>query len=179
MVYMCQVQWYMLVKGMRRWDVASFFLLQDQFRKYTITAQDWFQDAMIDEAARWWEKHIIQGEPPEIGGTKNSGDWLISRHPTGEGVRDATEDEIRIMEEIISLKQQEKRLSDHRATAENALKSRIGESERIQFGKIRATWKAQTSRRLDTKKLTKENPQLAEKYRKESITRVLRVEDKR
>lgn len=62
------------------------------------------------------------------------------------------------------------------ATAEveaikDALKAAMGESEAIQAGEYRITWKAVTTSRIDTAALKKAHPDVAQTFTKEITTR--------
>ena len=53
----------------------------------------------------------------------------------------------------------------------DALKAAMGDSESIQAGEYKITWKAVTSSRIDTTALKKALPDVAERFTKETTTR--------
>ena len=53
----------------------------------------------------------------------------------------------------------------------DAIKAAMGDSESVQAGEYRITWKAVTSARIDTSALGKALPDVAERFTKETVTR--------
>ena len=53
----------------------------------------------------------------------------------------------------------------------DALKAAMGDSESIQAGEYKITWKAVTSSRIDTTALKKALPDVAERFTRETTTR--------
>ena len=58
-----------------------------------------------------------------------------------------------------------------REAIKDALKAAMGDSESIQAGEYKITWKAVTSSRIDTTALKKAMPDVAERFTKETTTR--------
>jgi len=87
-------------------------------------------------------------------------------------VLDNTQESKEIYENLRHIKSQIKKLEIDQVRYENKLKVLIRENEGI---KDIATWKSQTSIRLDTKRIKEEKPELYEQYAKETSTRVLRL----
>ena len=56
-------------------------------------------------------------------------------------------------------------------TIKDAIKAAMGDSESVQAGEYRITWKAVTSSRIDTSALRKALPDVAERFTKETVTR--------
>ena len=56
-------------------------------------------------------------------------------------------------------------------TIKDAIKAAMGDSESIQAGEYKITWKAITSSRIDTTALKKALPDVAERFTKETTTR--------
>ena len=72
------------------------------------------------------------------------------------------------------LRQLQALIEEAQAEAEaikDALKAAMGDSESIQAGEYRITWKAVTSSRIDTTALKKALPDVAERFTKEATTR--------
>ena len=72
------------------------------------------------------------------------------------------------------LRQLQALIEEAQAEAEaikDALKAAMGDSESIQAGEYKITWKAVTSSRIDTTALKKALPDVAERFTKETITR--------
>ena len=72
------------------------------------------------------------------------------------------------------LRQLQALIEEAQAEAEalkDAIKAAMGDSESIQAGEYKITWKAVTSSRIDTTALRKALPDVAERFTKETTTR--------
>lgn len=72
------------------------------------------------------------------------------------------------------LRQLQALIEEAQAEAESikdALKAAMGDSESIQAGEYKITWKAVTSSRIDTTALRKVLPDVAERFTRETTTR--------
>ena len=72
------------------------------------------------------------------------------------------------------LRQLQALIEEAQAEAEaikDAIKAAMGDSESIQAGEYRITWKAVTSSRIDTTALKKALPDVAERFTKETTSR--------
>ena len=72
------------------------------------------------------------------------------------------------------LRQLQALIEEAQAEAEalkDAIKAAMGNSESIQAGEYKITWKAVTSSRIDTTALKKALPDVAERFTKETTTR--------
>ena len=72
------------------------------------------------------------------------------------------------------LRQLQALIEEAQAEAEaikDAIKAAMGDSESVQAGEYRITWKAITSSRIDTSALRKALPDVAERFTKETVTR--------
>ena len=58
-----------------------------------------------------------------------------------------------------------------REAIKDALKAAMGDSESIQAGEYKITWKAVTSSRIDTTALRKALPDVAERFTRDTTTR--------
>ena len=72
------------------------------------------------------------------------------------------------------LRQLQALIEEAQAEAEaikDAIKAAMGDSESVQAGEYRITWRAVTSSRIDTSALRKVLPDVAERFTKETVTR--------
>ena len=72
------------------------------------------------------------------------------------------------------LRQLQALIEEAQAEAESikdAIKAAMGDSESVQAGEYRITWRAVTSSRIDTSALRKALPDVAERFTKETVTR--------
>lgn len=75
---------------------------------------------------------------------------------------------------VRELRQLQALIEEAQAEAEaikDAIKAAMGDSESVQAGEYRITWKAVTSSRIDTGALRKALPDVAVRFTKETITR--------
>ena len=75
---------------------------------------------------------------------------------------------------VRELRQLQALIEEAQAEAEaikDAIKAAMGDSESVQAGEYRITWKAVTSSRIDTTALKKALPDVAERFTKETVTR--------
>ena len=75
---------------------------------------------------------------------------------------------------VRELRQLQALIEEAQAEAEaikDAIKAAMGDSESVQAGEYRITWKAVTSSRIDTSALRKALPDVAERFTKETVTR--------
>ena len=75
---------------------------------------------------------------------------------------------------VRELRQLQALIEEAQAEAEaikDAIKAAMGDSESVQAGEYRITWKAVTSSRIDTSALRKALPDVAERFTKENVTR--------
>lgn len=71
----CQCRWYMILTGLRRWDVAVLIGGQE-YRQYALVADDEIERYMIATAARWWEDHVLADRPPPIDASPSAESYL-------------------------------------------------------------------------------------------------------
>ena len=72
------------------------------------------------------------------------------------------------------LRQLQALIEEAQAEAEaikDAIKAAMGDSESVQAGEYRITWRAVTSAKIDTSALRKALPDVAERFTKETVTR--------
>jgi putative phage-type endonuclease len=176
--YATQVAWYMACTDADRWDVATLFMINDEFRTYTLNRDKTVEDRLVEVCGDWWETHMIKGEPPTIDGSNAAAKYLLEKYPQpSDTIRRANHEEEALVMKLHEIKQQMKDLQEEKASLENMIKDAIGEDDGIDgnWGKI--TWRLQKGRQtLDTKRLREKLPEVAEEYTKvgEAI-RILRA----
>lgn len=121
----------------------------------------------------FWNNYVIPRVPPALDGSSAAEKYLNSRFSEAEkgttinlGKSDKT-----LIEEHLQLKDQSKQLSERIKKIENQLKYEMQSAETAYVGDYEVSWKNVTSSRLDTKKLKREKPGLAEGFMIESTSR--------
>jgi len=168
--YATQVAWYMACTDIDRWDVAVLFMMNDEFRRYTILRDSEVEKKLISSCRQWWNKHVVEGSPPPVDGSNAASQYLQQKFPTAsQELRKANPDETNTVFDLYEVNEQLKLLKDKKARLENQIKEVIGENEGIwnDWGKI--TWKLNKGRStIDTKRLKDEAPGVAEKFTRTS-----------
>ena len=182
--YATQVAWYMPIASHHfgtqfNWcDITTYFPFTDEFVTYRIHRDLEVEEAMIERAGKWWEKHIVGDVPPPLDGTQAAQDMVHETYPLPEfqTLREAVDIEIGICTDLRSIRDQMKALAAKKKELETRLKSYIGLHPGLvgDFGKV--TWKEEEGRKtIDTKRLRAEHPDLAKEFTKQSAPkRVLR-----
>lgn len=170
--YIAQVQWYMWI-----YDVQEAYLAAliggNQYRQYHIQRDDELIAMLAEKAQAFWQNHVIPRIPPEPQDGADA--QKLYPHDNGD-TAEADSDTLTAYAELRELKAQEKELKAQIAAREDLLKIKIGNYSAMQTnGNTLFTWKAQSSRRFDSKAFQAAHPDLYRQYTKTSETRVLRL----
>ena len=84
-----------------------------------------------------------------------------------------------LIKDIIEMKAQVKELQEEIKKREVQIKEMMEEASVAIIGDYEVVWKPQVSKRLDTRRLKKENPEIYQKYVKETTSRVFRIKERR
>lgn len=170
--YLCQCQWYLGVTGCQTAELAVLIGGQD-YRIYTIARDPELFANMLEIAGKFW-RNCRRGIPPAPSSTDEAlKHW--PRHVAGKSVivdvsiREKCDRIASIGDEIAALKAEKDAL-------ETDVMIAFGDAEEISCqGNRLATWKTQTAKRLDGKRLKEELPDIAAEYTKTTESRVLRL----
>lgn len=174
--YVCQVQWYMGITGARYADLAVLIGGSD-YRSYTIEAHPELFADMLTEAAAFW-KLVEEGIAPDPQ-TVADAQARWSKHVTAK-THMASGAAARAVDDLAEVKQQIKDLEKREDELKLVIMADMQDAEILtDMGEPIATWKTQTSERIDTKALRKDHPDIAALYSTESTTRVLRLKSKK
>lgn len=141
--YEAQVRWYMAVTECPRWWVAVFFRRVDVWRLYRIERDVELEAEMVETARRWWGRHVIGGEPPELDGSSGARRGLshVYPQPSDRGdLRVATEEEERLVRDYQATKNALKTLDDERKNLGNQIRDAIGDRAGLRFTGGRVKW---------------------------------------
>tara|TARA_R100000808_G_C2153431_1_gene163619 strand:+ start:4545 stop:5384 length:840 start_codon:yes stop_codon:yes gene_type:complete len=168
--YATQGAWYMACKNMDRCDYAALFMINDEFRMYTVHRDKAVENRLVEVAGDWWQKHIVKGEQPDMDGSNAASQYLQDKFPENAiEMRSATIDEEDLMLELDSVQNKIKELESTKSRLQNEIKACIGESSGLYTGSGKATWKLQKGRAsIDTKRLKEEFPDIAKELTKHS-----------
>jgi putative phage-type endonuclease len=139
--YLIQCAHYMSLGDYQFWDVA---LLHGgaRFSIYRINRDPELEGYMIDELIRWWDKHIVGGELPEVDASPGWKTFLRRRYPSN--ILPVLDTDVETISEIRRLALARHALAcweNEKTEIETRLKLAIGEHEGFagDFGKI--TWR--------------------------------------
>lgn len=96
---------------------------------------------IVEACERFWQDHIIGDCAPEAGPTEACTRLLTERHPRPvEALRDATPEELMLLQEHQRISQEIKRMEEAKHGVENKLRQRIGGAAGVSAGWWKATW---------------------------------------
>jgi predicted phage-related endonuclease len=171
-----QCLWYMKLTGFQVWHLAVL-IGGNKFRMYRIERDDDLIESIFKQVKAFWFNHVIADVPPD----PTCFDDVLHRwsnHVVGKQV-EADFEHIKLAEELITVQGRLK--ADKAREDEIKLKivSTMQDAEMmISQGKSICTYKEQSSTRIDSTLLKKEEPDLFAKYSKTSSTRVFRISNK-
>lgn len=169
--YFPQVQHYMAVTGYPVWYVAVLIGGQE-YKHYEVPRDDGFIRELVAAERDFWRR-VTEKVPPPIDGTKASTELLTRLYPEAE---EGTEIELPLdaLALIIQYEEacrQEKEIQCVKNEAANKLKDMLGSHERGFIHDRQVIWKNVVSRRLDTKALQNEDPDIYQRFAQESVCR--------
>lgn len=157
--YYAQCVHYMAVTGAKRWYLAVLVYGRGFFT-YTLERDEDEISALMAAEKDFWTC-VEQGIPPAIDGSDATADALATIY------KDSTSDETRQLFGMESALEDRRRLKDQIAMLEhsvqridNTLKDQMKGVENAWCGDWRISWKSQTRRSFDWKKLAKQHPEL-------------------
>jgi putative phage-type endonuclease len=171
--WLVQGLWYLAVTG---WDVCHLAALVggQKLRTFVIRRDPEIEGEIIEGCRKFWHECVLRGIPPE---PVNNAD-VLRLHPEDSGrIAIASADILHTLDDLREVKLQLKELEGAKETLECQIKHHMGDASVLadEEGRQLATWKAQTSTRLDTKALKTADPETWLRFAKASQTRVLRL----
>ncbi len=174
--YLTQCLWYLKLTGAKVCYLAVL-IGGNKFRMYRIERDEELIESIFKQVKAFWFNHVIADVPPD----PTCFDDVLHRwsnHVVGKQV-EADFEHIKLAEELITVQGRLK--ADKAREDEIKLKivSTMQDAEMmISQGKSICTYKEQSSTRIDSTLLKKEEPDLFAKYSKTSSTRVFRISNK-
>jgi len=174
--YLIQCQHYMAVTGYEAWWIAVL-IGGNKFQYKKINRDEELIEYIIEAEKNFWENHVVPRIPPEPDGSEASTQLLERLYPESKpNSETALPSEADIL--INTLDQIEadiKTLEEQKAEYQNRLKAMLGEFERGVAGDRIVTWKTVESKRVDSKRLKQERPDIYEQYMKVSKSRRFQI----
>jgi putative phage-type endonuclease len=166
--YYAQCMHYMAVTGLDKWYLAVL-VLGKEFYMFEINRDEEEIQAMIDAEEDFWTCVETDKEPP-VDGTDSTCEALNQVFDASESAGSVLiSDDLTSM--ILDIKSKQKELQTMQKEYENQVKDLMGDAVYAYSNHANITWKESVSKRFDTSRFKKENPDVYEKYLKESKTR--------
>ena len=168
--YLLQCVWHMACTEMQRCDLVAYSPLTDDLRIYTIPRRLDVEAKVVGHCRRWYQRHIVYGEPPKIVDPDAAKRALAMAYPKGEDERPvavADDDLVKHAELIREARRNAGYWKVRAGQLEAELCKQMGEAGTLETaGGVRiATWNDRKgAERIDAKRLRADHPELAAKY---------------
>ena len=164
--YEAQCLHYMAVTGFTWWVVAAD-LGGDDLRTFYIERDDEIIEALVAAELAWWQRHVIEGEPPAVDGSKAATEALALIEARAGAVKVLDPTEAAEIEDLFRQLAHDqavaKELDDATGLAKNTLRQLMGEATELEDtdGNRWATWRRQKDKTAVDWKATTEAAALA------------------
>jgi len=162
--YLCQVAWYAAITGIDQANLAVLFGNSD-FRIYEIARDQELEEMIITKALHFWNEYVLKDIPPP---PQNQADCqsLFSKGDASKSV-EAQSETLELTRRLHLLNGEIEVREKEISSIKQSIMSQMGQAETLHYqGKVLATWKApKPSFRLDSKRLEKDLPEIADNYK--------------
>ena len=175
--YICQVMWQLGISGRKKGWIAVLIGGQNYIEREIVFDEQMFK-TMVKKAVEFWEGYIVTKVMPSIVSC-NDTDTLYELFPqetAGQEIQ-LGDDMDALIEGLQGLKADAKALAMSIEKQENEIKVKLQEAEFGITPHYRISWKASSRQQIDTKKLREAVPEIAKKYEREVVSRVLRIKE--
>ena len=143
--YQLQARACMAVLDMPGWHIAAFFRSIPARRIYTIHRDLDIERRMLNAVTTWWDRHIIDEEPPEVDDSVKCTRALARLHPREAGtsyadLRVATDNEIALCGDIARLESVIADIATDARRQRNVLRASIGDAAGLRWAGGKAKW---------------------------------------
>lgn len=170
MHYQLQCYHYMAVCNAECWYIAVL-IYGREFKFYRIERDEELISDLIEIEKDFWEKHVQKGIMPDPDGSKIA-DSVIAEYYRQSVPQSLPltgfDEKLRRRQELLAVIE---RMDTEKKQIEQELKLYLGEAELAENERYRVSWKTVCSNRLDEKRLKEEQPEIYEKYRRETVSR--------
>lgn len=175
--YICQLQHYLAVTGFEKAYIAVL-IGGNNFVWKEVERDDEFIDLMIEREKDFWENHVLANVPPPIDGTPSAAEFISKMFPQDDGSAIMLDSQMNtIIEALNAIKDEEKRLKETKLLYENQIKMALETAAEGHTHSYRVSYKTVVSNRVDTRRLKEEQPEIYERYVKESASRRLTIKE--
>ena len=132
-------------------------------------------NALIDNEVEFWQDYVLRERPPLADGSDSSMDTLSKLHPRCDGNTTQIAGMDNAMRSYMELGEAIKRLQEQQNEVKAQLCQTLGNSS-VGIGRDYSfSWKTQSTRRINTKRLKEDHPEIYEEYAEATESRVFRV----
>lgn len=151
--YELQCRAYLYLTGAPRWYLAAYFRVANARRLYAVEYDAGVEALMVEAAHRWWQRRVVDMEPPEVDASADCARALQRLHPRTAGAsyaafREATTAEIHLATELHRLRALSRDVKRDVESLENTLRSAIGHAPGLRWSGGSVRW---SSNRLAVK----------------------------
>lgn len=168
--YQMQCYHYMSVCNADTWYLAVL-IYGREFKVYKLERDEEIIANLIQLEKNFWENHVLARVLPEPDGSKLA-DSVIAEYfkeSTGAVIPlQGFDDKLKRREELVVLMD---KMEYEKRQIEQELKMYMGDAEKAENQLFRVSWKAVISNRLDTKALEEQEPEIYQKYLKQTNSR--------
>lgn len=169
-----QVNHYMAVTGATHCYVAVL-VGNEGLYIHKIDRDEEIIEEIMNLEAEFWEQCVLGDNIPLPDGSSDYGEVLQQYY------KDSKDEELILFEQETILDRYDeiniisKEIENEKKKIEQHLKSQMKEYEIAYIGDRKVTWKKQERKSIDTKRLKKELPEIADKYMKSTTSRVFKI----
>ena len=172
--YYCQVMHYMAVTGCEKAYLAVL-VFGKGFYWFEIKRDEDEINALIDNEVEFWQDYVLRERPPLADGSDSSMDTLSKLHPRCDGNTTQIAGMDNAMRSYMELGEAIKRLQEQQNEVKAQLCQTLGNSS-VGVGRDYSfSWKTQSTKRINTKRLKEDHPEIYEEYAEATESRVFRV----
>lgn len=168
--YQMQCYHYMAIFNADCWYIAVL-IYGREFKYYRIDRDEEIINSLISIEKDFWENHVLKRIPPEPDGTEVANKVLAENFKVTNGSEIPLigfNEKLSRRSEVVTLID---KLTMEKNQIEQELKLFMGDAEVAKNDDYLVSWKSVISNRIDTKLLKAEQPEIYQKYQKESRSR--------
>lgn len=174
--YYCQCMHYMAVMGYEKMYLAVL-VLGRAFYWFEIARDENEIEALINAEIAWWNRYILGDEIPEIDGSDSTAATLRELYPESRQNSIALYGDEGLIEQYKQAQEKEKEYKDMAAECKNKIAALMGESETAVLNGYTLTYRSQSKTSFDGKALKADMPEIYDRYKKTTTSRVLRIKE--
>lgn len=168
--YQMQCYHYMSVCNADAWYVAVL-IYGREFKVYKLERDEEIMANLIQLEMNFWENHVLKQVLPAPDGSKLADSVIAEffKESTGAVIPlQGFDDKLKRREELVVLMD---KIETEKRQIEQELKMYMGDAEQAENQLFRVSWKAVISSRLDTKALQEQEPEIYQKFLKQTNSR--------